>query len=393
MLTLLALFSTAALTAIAAIAVNNLARFPRLAAGQGLDQRRDAELQRRKAESVSLLIPARDEAATIGATVAMVLAQTPPPGELFVLDDHSDDATARIATSSAEGNGRFKLICGQPLLPGWMGKNWACHQLAQAAHGAVLVFTDADVRWQPDALAALLAQMETMDADLLTVWPTQTTVTWGERLTVPLMALTILSYLPVQLAHATSYPIAAAANGQCMAFRRGAYAAIGGHAAVRGAIVEDIRLAQRIKAAGLHLRMADGNGLIGCRMYASSSAAIDGYTKNILAGHGGRVSLLLLSTVFHWLLFLFPWFWLLFGAVWPAPGYPFWPLALVATGVGVRGLTAYATHQRVADALLMPLSVLLMTWIAARALLWQWRYGGVKWKGRIVPNRGKEPTA
>ena len=393
MLTLLALFSTAALTVIAAIAVNNFSRFPRLKAGQGSEQRGDVEMQRRKSESVSMLIPARDEAATIGDTVAMMLAQTPPPGELFVLDDHSDDATARIAISSAEGSKRFKLICGQPLPPGWMGKNWACQQLAQAAGGDILVFTDADVRWQPEALTALLTQMEMLDADLLTVWPTQTTVTWGERLTVPLMALTILGYLPVQLAHATSYPIAAAANGQCMAFRRAAYATVGGHAAVRGAIVEDIRLAQRVKAAGLHLRMADGAGLIGCRMYASSSAAIDGYTKNILAGHGGRVSLLLLSTVFHWLLFLLPWFWLIFGAAWPAPGYPLWPLALIAAGVGVRGLTAYATRQRVADALLMPLSVLLMTWIAARAVLWQWRYGGVKWKGRIVPNRGKEPTA
>ncbi len=393
MLTLLALFATAALTAIAAIAVNNLVRFPRLTARQGCDQRGGAEMRRRNAERVSMLIPARDEAATIGDTVALALAQEPPPGEVFVLDDHSDDATARIAISSAEGSKRFKLICGQPLPPGWMGKNWACHQLARAAGGDVLVFTDADVRWRPDALAALLVQMEALDADLLTVWPTQTTVTWGERLTVPLMALAILGYLPVQLAHATVFPIAAAANGQCMAFRRAAYAAIGGHDAVRGAIVEDIRLAQRIKAARLHLRMADGAGLVGCRMYASSSAAIDGYTKNILAGHGGRVSLLLLSTVFHWLIFLFPWFWLTLGAAWPAPGYPLWPLALIAAGIGVRGLTAYATRQRVADALLMPLSVLLMTWIAARAVLWQWRYGGVKWKGRIVPNRGKEPTA
>ncbi len=393
MLTLLALFSTAALTVIAVIACNNLACFPRLTAGQGYDQRKDAETLRRKAGTASMLIPARDEEASIGGTVAMVLAQAPPPGELLVLDDHSNDDTAHVAISSAEGNKRFKLICGELLPPGWMGKNWACHQLAQAAQGDVLVFTDADVRWQPGALAALLAAMATLDADLLTVWPTQTTVTWGERLTVPLMALAILGYLPIQLAHDAPFPSAAAANGQCMAFRRTAYAAAGGHAAVRGAIVEDIRLAQRIKAAGLHLRMVDGNGLIGCRMYASSTDAIDGYTKNILAGHGGRISLLLLSTLFHWLLFLFPWFWLLFGAAWPAPGYPLWPLAMVAAGIGVRGLTAYATHQRVADALLMPLSVLLMTWIAVRAILWQWRYGGVKWKGRIVPNRGKEPTA
>ena len=393
MLTLLAIFTTGALAVITAIAVDNYFRFPRLTAhtaANSTQRRGDAEVRREAA--VSVLIPARNEEGNIGNTVARLLAQQPPPRELIVLDDHSEDSTSQIAVSAANNNQSFKIICGEPLPPGWMGKNWACHQLAEAARGDLLVFTDADVQWQPGALAALVQQMDALDADLLTVWPTQTTVTWGERLTVPLMALTILGYLPVRLAHDTPYPSAAAANGQCMAFRRRAYAAVGGHAAVRGAIVEDIQLAQRTKAAGLHLRMADGNGLVACRMYASSADAIDGYTKNILAGHGGRVSLLLLSTLFHWLIFLFPWLWLIFGPGWAAPGYPLWPLALVAAGVGARGLTAYATHQRVADALLMPLSVLLMTWIAARAILWQWRYGGVKWKGRIVPNSPEEPS-
>ena len=262
MFTLLAIFTTGALAVITAIAVDNYFRFPRLTAhtaANSTQRRGDAEMRREAA--VSVLIPARNEAANIGRTVALLLAQVPPPAELIVLDDHSEDATAAIAVSSAEGNPIFKIICGQSLPPGWMGKNWACHQLAEAARGDLLVFTDADVQWQPGALAALVQQMDALDADLLTVWPTQTTVTWGERLTVPLMALTILGYLPVQLAHDTPYPSAAAANGQCMAFRRRAYAAIGGHAAVRGAIVEDIQLAQRTKAAGWHLRMADGNGL------------------------------------------------------------------------------------------------------------------------------------
>ena len=79
------------------------------------------------------------------------------------------------------------------------------------------------------------------------------------------------------------------------AFRRQAYTIIGGHAGVRGFVVEDVRLAQRIKSLGLKLRMADGNQLIRCRMYEGWQAAVDGYAKNILAGHGNHVSLLLLS--------------------------------------------------------------------------------------------------
>ena len=128
-------------------------------------------------------------------------------------------------------------------------------------------------------------------------------------LTVPLIAMTVLAYLPVQLAHDFYHPLAAAANGQCMAFRRAAYAATGGHAAVRGEIVEDVRLAQRVKAAGLKLRMADGAGLVTCRMYGGSKAAIDGLAKSVLAGHGNRSLLLILSTSAHLLLFLWPWLW------------------------------------------------------------------------------------
>jgi chlorobactene glucosyltransferase len=226
--------------------------------------------------------------------------------------------------------------------------------------------------------------MQRSDADLLSVWPTQITVTWGERLTVPLMALAVLGYLPLRLAHDFYHPLAAAANGQCMAFRHAAYRASGGHAAVRNYVVEDVRLAQRIKATGHKLRMADANRLICCRMYEGSRAAFDGYAKSILAGHGNHVSLLLLSTLFHWAVFLWPTLWLLFGAHWLFPLWPLWPLALVALGMVIRGVAAGATHQRIGDALLLPVSVLLMTYIAFRAVWWRWRFGGVIWKGRIL---------
>jgi chlorobactene glucosyltransferase len=275
---------------------------------------------------------------------------------------------------------------------GWLGKNWACRQLSEAARGEILIFSDADVIWRPDALTAVVAAMQsgsrntqhvtrntqhaTRPADLLTVWPTQQTETWPERLVVPAMALAILAYLPVAPVHHTSWPIFAAANGQCMAFRREAYRAIGGHAAVRGEIVEDVALARRIKAAGRRLRMVDGNRFIGCRMYDGWEATRDGFAKNILAGHGDSVPFLLLSTLFHWLVFVFPWVWLaLTGSL--------WALSLALGGIALRGATAVFTRQRVRDALLMPLTVLLMTGIAAQSI-WQHYRGGPKWKGRVV---------
>ena len=122
------------------------------------------------------------------------------------------------------------------------------------------------------------------------------------------MALAIEGYLPVWLVHHTPYPAAAAAVGQCLAFRRAAYAQCGGHAAVCNQVFEDTQLARRIKASGLRLRMADGNGLIQTRMYVGLQAVIHGYTKNILAGHGHSILLLSLSTCFHLALFVWPCF-------------------------------------------------------------------------------------
>jgi chlorobactene glucosyltransferase len=333
---------------------------------------------------ISLLVPARNEAAVIGETVKALLGQSYAPIELLVLDDHSTDGTTEIAGAAAAGDRRLRVLAGEALPPGWLGKNWACHQLAQAAIGEILVFTDADVRWSTHALDALAAEIEETGADLFTVWPTQETITWGERLVVPLMALVVHAYLPVLFVHHIPHPIFAAANGQCIAFRRRAYEAVGGHASVRDNVLEDVSLARRAKRQGLRLRMAEGNHLVSCRMYRSWIETRNGYAKNILKGYGSAAGLLA-ATLFHWMIFLGPWLLLLLGGVGlDVPGWPLWPLALALWGIGLRGLTALHSQQRLVDALLMPISVLLMTRIAAQALWWQWRYGGPVWKGRVV---------
>lgn len=370
-------FSSSALLVMALIALHNLRHFPRL---------RPRAITH--TPPVSILIPARNEAESIGLSIRALLAQHYPNFEVIMLDDHSSDGTAPVATKAAGGDPRFRLVIGADLPNGWYGKNWACHQLSQLARHDHLLFTDADVQWQPGALAALLSMQATTEADLLTIWPTQRTYSWGERLVVPLMSFALLAYLPVSFAHHSRYAVAAAANGQCLLFQRRAYQACGGHAAVRNRVLDDVLLAQRIKAKGFRLRMADAAGLVVCRMYRSSRAVINGYAKNILAGHGASISFLLLSTVFHLLLFVGPWLWLAAGASgWLLTGWPWWPLALLVLGLLVRGMTAYSTGQRLHDSLWMPLSVLLMTWIALQAIWWQVRYGGPHWKGRVL-----EPT-
>ncbi|MEJ5308535.1 MAG: glycosyltransferase [Anaerolineae bacterium] len=371
--TALTLFTTLMLVVIAVITVLNVLTFPRL---------HTAPLPI-ETPLVSVLMPARDEAAIIGETIRKLLAQDYPRYELLLLDDHSSDGTADIARQTARGDPRLRILEGAPLPEGWMGKSWACHQLANAARGDILVFTDADVIWEPGALSHLMGEMHRRRSDLHTVWPTQITVTWGERLVVALLAFVIVGYLPVLAVHHIPWPVFAAATGQCLAFRRAAYMAVGGHAAIRASIIDDMAFAKAIKRRKLRLRLADGAGLIRCRMYRGWAAVRDGFAKNILAGHGNSLPLLLLSWAFHWLLFLAPWVWLLAGWLGGPDGWPWQPLCLIGLGVGVRALTAAFSRQRVGDALLLPVSVILMAIIATQAIVWRLRYGGVRWKGRM----------
>lgn len=381
-----ALIATAALLGMTGILLSNLVFFPRL--------RKEEEPH--EPRLVSILVPARNEAAVIGDTVRRLLVQTYPRFELILLDDNSSDGTADLARAAAQGDERLKIIQGKPLPPGWAGKNWACQQLGEAARGDVLLFTDADTLWAPGGVTAVIGEMNRTGGDLQTVWPTQITVSWTERLTVPNIALVVVAYLPILFTHFTPFSSFAAANGQVMAFRRTAYEKIGGHASVRREVVEDIKLARRVKASSLRLRMADGNRLVSCRMYTDWPSVRHGLAKSIVAGYGS-VAGTVLATVFHWIVFLLPWFWLAFGAdgareyrltVGPLtlaiPGWPLWPAALALLGLIVRAATAWFTRQRVGDALLMPVSAVLMSVISGVACWWQLRYGGPVWKGRVI---------
>jgi chlorobactene glucosyltransferase len=328
--------------------------------------------------SVSVLIPARNEADVIGRTVNQLLRQEPALVELLVLDDESTDGTAEVAMAAAQGDERLRVIRGRPLPQGWGGKNWACHQLSEAASGEVFIFTDADVRWAAGGLGAVLNALEEHGADMLTVWPTQHTETWAERLVVPLMGFVIIGYLPEIAVRYLPVPLFAAANGQCLVFRRGVYEAVGGHVAVRGSIIEDVSLAQTVKRMGHKLVMTDGSDLVSCHMYTGWSEVREGFAKNILAGHASSVAFLVFSTVFHWVLFVVPWVWLGVGWLWADRFWPLVPGVMAALGLGIRVTSAVVTRQRIRDALLMPVSVVLMTIIAARSL------GRVEWKGRTV---------
>ncbi|NYF12362.1 hypothetical protein HDC34_000656 [Pseudoclavibacter sp. JAI123] len=256
------------------------------------------------APRVALLIPARDEEPTLRETLPGFLGQG--ADEVVVLDDESADATRAVAEAAGA-----RVLRGAPRPEGWTGKNWACAQLAAASEAPepprpddVLVFTDADVRWNPGALDALLVTMRASRADLLTVFPRQETRTLGERLITPLNDAVVLGSVPMAL-HGRRAPVVA--NGQVMAFTRAAYARVGGHAAVSGELVEDMRLAERMRAAGGRVVTVRGGSAIGVRMYDGYRSSVRGFAKSLLGLHHGSRALMLATSLLTVCVYSLPW--------------------------------------------------------------------------------------
>jgi hypothetical protein len=272
--------------------VHNLSAFPTLRPGAG-----SAGLPR-----TSILVPVRDEAARLPRSLPGLLAQ--PAAEILILDDGSSDGTAASVATLADP--RLRMLTGTEPPPGWIGKNWACHQLAAAATGDLLVFCDADVLLREGALEAIWAQMSRQRAEVFSTFPKQVTITLGERILVPLIDEVLLAFLPHGLLDAP-VPSAAAANGQVLAFRRAAYDFLGGHQAVAGMIVEDLALARRCRRMGRKLGLALGGDLVHARMYDGYASAVHGMGKSLRAAHGGSILALAASAAWNLTAYTVPW--------------------------------------------------------------------------------------
>jgi chlorobactene glucosyltransferase len=231
---------------------------------------------------VSILIPARNESETIGRCITSLLEQDYGDFEVLVLDDHSEDGTGIVLAQFADQ--RLRVINGLPLPEGWTGKTWACQQLADAATGELLLFTDADTVFRSDTLSRGVAVMAVTNADLLTAIIHNSVPTIGEKITVPFLFWAIMSILPLGIAYRWRNSQAlVAANGKFMLFRKLSYQLIGGHREVRTEAAEDIALARRIKKAGMSWRMIDATDCVSTRMYRGFVSAWQGFSKNFFA--------------------------------------------------------------------------------------------------------------
>ncbi|MGY1752655.1 glycosyltransferase [Blastococcus sp. SYSU D01042] len=333
---------------------------------------------------VTVVVPARDEAADVLDCLAAALDQRGVPDlRVVVVDDGSTDGTPDLVAGHPDP--RVRLVRARPPGPGWLGKPNACAEGAAAAGDAeVLVFLDADVRLMPDAVAAAVAVLDDAGLDLVSPWPRQLAGSAAERLVQPMQQWLWSTLLPLRLAERSPRPSLAAANGQFLVVRRSAYERAGGHAAVRGEVVEDVALLRAVKAAGGRGVVVDGSTLAVCRMYDGWAGVRDGYGKSLWAAVGGSPAAGLGTAGLLTAVWVLPAAAALRGSRAGLVGY--------AAAVAGRAVSAASTGGRVwPDALAHPVSVLALDVLVVRSVAGH-RRGTLRWRGRPV-TPGPEPAA
>ena len=352
-----------------------------------------------EAPLVSILVPARNEALNIEACVRSLLAQDYPNWELLVLDDHSEDETSAIVRGLGvrPSGEQARLLEGAPLPAGWTGKGWACHQLSQQARGRFLFFVDADTTHASGTVRAAVDYALRTRADLVSAWPRLITKTWSEKLIIPMIVLLGMSLYPHWLVILlqrfprlnTLFParlrrVLGAANGQFMFFTRTGYDRIGGHAALRDHVVEDVALGRAVAARsgeGMRLRNCESQNFSTCRMYRSFGEVWEGFTKNLRAVFEESLADFLLVGTTQMCCFLLPCL-LLFL---PVAGKG-WIAAQVALIYLIRLILTVRFRTSWLGLLLHPVGHALALAIGLNS----WRrsaHGGVAWKGRTYEIR------
>lgn len=314
-------------------------------------------------ETVDVLIPMRNEEENVEGCLKSVLnSELLDVSKVFVLDDGSSDSTAELI-------GQFKVdkLIGTQPPTGWLGKVWACHNLAQVGSGKYLVFIDADVRLHPYAIASAITKMNKFGWDFISPYPRQISGSFLEKLIQPLLQWSWLASVPLRVAEKFPNRSMTIANGQFFIVKRSAYNTSGGHAAIPDEVLDDLELARLLISKGFKGGVADGSAVASCRMYKRNSQLIDGYTKSLWKAFGGQFGTLVAI------------FLLYFTGISPYLG-----IGAPATFVFLsRVLAAIKTRSNPAYAFLHPISILILLYLIVLSSIRKSR-GTLQWRGRAI---------
>lgn len=360
-----------------------------------------------RAVRVAVCIPARNERENIEACVRGVLASRDVDVRAYVYDDESTDGTGEIVARLAAEDSRVVVVPRRALPAGWNGKQHACFRMAE--HGLAydpeldwFLFTDADVRFESDAVARALGFAQRANAALVSTVPREITGSIGEMLLVPLIHFVLMGYLPFGRMRSTSDPAASAACGQFILVSRAAYRASGGHEGFRDSMHDGVKFPRAVRRAGLRTDLYDGTESVSCRMYRGIGQTWRGFAKNAYEGLG-NLGLLVFITVWHFIGHIVPWV-VLLTAIWQSDagsetlgdtsgetfGARMLALAAIVCALVYRALLCLRFRQSWLNLPLHPLSMVTLTAVQWWSL-WLDRTGQRGWKGRIAgvnPSKG-----
>ncbi|MFA7288579.1 MAG: glycosyltransferase family 2 protein [Melioribacteraceae bacterium] len=321
---------------------------------------------------VSVLIPARNEENNIKKVLDSLLSQTYKELKITVLNDNSTDRTKEIVEEYTNRHSNINLIEGEALPQGWLGKNWACHQLSKNTKGGFLLFIDADVELKENAIDAVMVQMDKYKLDAISIFPSQRIKGFGEWLVVPMMNWLLLSFLPLKQVYKSKNKSLAAANGQLFLFKKDIYNIIGGHEKVKNEVVEDMEFARLLKMNRYRLMTAVGDTQIYCSMYDSFTSAVTGFSKNFYEGFKiPKVAFMFLLFFFE-IVFFFPFVLVFFDIVF------YIPILLILLS---RIYISIISRQNILiNILLHPIQMIMLLLVGIKSV----NKIGIEWKGRKI---------
>ena len=335
---------------------------------------------------ISILVPARNEEANIGVCLESLRQQDYPNFEILVLDDSSTDGTADIVAGIASEDSRVRLLRGQPLPPGWAGKTFACHQLAQEARGSWLLFTDADTVHASAMLRRVLGVALISRAALISGFPYQRTTSIWQKTAMPILFyFMLLCWMPFWWLQRSRCTMPSVAIGQFLFFSAEEYRSIGGHEAVKSRIVEDVWLGIEVSRHKYRQLTLDLSSLVSCQMYREFGSMWDGITRWLYTVASlSAVSLVGMIAVVL-LLFLAPFVWLVYGLLLAQPAFAWEVLVMLQVAIVflARFLAGRRFSQPKTSIILHPIGVAFLLLVSFYASYQYLTGAGVKWKGRV----------
>lgn len=323
---------------------------------------------------VSVLIPARNEEKNIANIINDIRSQFHRNLEIIIFDDQSNDNTLKIVEKLQKEDSRIKLISSTGLPEGWLGKNYACDQLAKEAKGDYFLFLDADVRIDREAIGTMVAKAKHENLSLLSIFPMQIMKSFGEWLIVPTMNHILLTLLLLPLVNKTHFRSLSAANGQFMLFRDIDYELIRPHQQLKNEKVEDIAISRLFKGDGKKVECLASVPSVKCKMYENGMDAIQGFSKNVIHFFGRS-----------YIVAITYWFISFFGVILTLFFGSFDQLILLITAIIIsRTMTSVTSHQNTIFNLGLHFLQTLALGIIIFSSIINHKNKSFQWKGRTI---------